>query len=176
MANTFTLISSVTVGSGGASTIDFTSIPNTYTDLCLKLSGRTNNAAAYDNFNIRVNNSSAASYSTRLLYGDASTAQSASTSAASTIDYGLLDGANATSSIFASAEIYIPNYAGSTNKSFSIDQVTENNATGAQSAYAAFLAALWANTSAINSIKLYLGGSNVFVQYSTAYLYGVSNA
>ena len=41
MANTYTLISSVTVGSGGASSIDFTSIPATYTDLCLVWSGRS---------------------------------------------------------------------------------------------------------------------------------------
>ena len=30
MANTFELISSVTVGAGGAASIDFTSIPSTY--------------------------------------------------------------------------------------------------------------------------------------------------
>ena len=40
MATTFTKIASVTVGSGGASSIDFTSIPSTYTDLCVKLSTR----------------------------------------------------------------------------------------------------------------------------------------
>ena len=36
MATTYTLISSVTVGSGGAANIEFTSIPSTYTDLLLK--------------------------------------------------------------------------------------------------------------------------------------------
>ena len=40
MANTFQLISSTTVGAGGASSIDFTSIPSTYTDLVIKWSGR----------------------------------------------------------------------------------------------------------------------------------------
>ena len=33
MANTYKLIASNTVGSGGSSGIDFTSIPATYTDL-----------------------------------------------------------------------------------------------------------------------------------------------
>ena len=37
MANTYVLISSSTVGSGGAASIDFSSIPATYTDLVLKL-------------------------------------------------------------------------------------------------------------------------------------------
>ena len=41
MADTYTLISSVTVGAGGASSIDFTSIPATYTDLLVKFSLRT---------------------------------------------------------------------------------------------------------------------------------------
>ena len=38
---TYTLISSVTVGAGGASSIDFTSIPSTYTDLLVKISARS---------------------------------------------------------------------------------------------------------------------------------------
>ena len=40
MATTYTLISSVTVGSGGAASIEFTSIPADYTDLLLKVSMR----------------------------------------------------------------------------------------------------------------------------------------
>ena len=40
MANTFEQITTVTVGSGGASSIDFTSIPQTYTDLVIKTSAR----------------------------------------------------------------------------------------------------------------------------------------
>jgi hypothetical protein len=36
MANTYEAIATVEVGSGGASTIDFTSIPSTYTDLVLR--------------------------------------------------------------------------------------------------------------------------------------------
>jgi hypothetical protein len=36
MATTYEIIASVTVGSGGAANIEFTSIPATYTDLVLK--------------------------------------------------------------------------------------------------------------------------------------------
>ncbi len=70
---------------------------------------------------------------------------------------------------FANGEIYIPNYTASVNKSVSIDSVTENNAT---SAIAALDAGLWANTAAITSINLN-GNNGNFVQYSTAYLYGI---
>ena len=44
---TFTKIASATVGSGGASSIEFTSIPSTYTDLVIKLSMRS----AFTSFN-----------------------------------------------------------------------------------------------------------------------------
>ena len=43
MALTFSAIATVTVGSGGTANIEFTSIPSTYTDLKLMLSGRTSN-------------------------------------------------------------------------------------------------------------------------------------
>jgi hypothetical protein len=78
-------------------------------------------------------------------------------------------GSSATASTFGSALIYIPNYAGSTNKSYGTDWVTENNATAA---YAGFTAGLLTNTAAIASVTL----TGNFVEHTTAYLYGVSNA
>ena len=50
MPNTMTLISSSTVGSGGTASISFSSIPNTYTDLVVKLSVRS--TASTNNTNI----------------------------------------------------------------------------------------------------------------------------
>ena len=55
MANTFVLLASTTVGSGGASSIDFTSIPATYTDLVVKVSGRIDYAQTGDYFKITFN-------------------------------------------------------------------------------------------------------------------------
>jgi hypothetical protein len=78
-----------------------------------------------------------------------------------------------TANTFGNGEIYIPNYAGSTQKSVSADAVAENNS--ATYIYSALNAGLWTGTAAITSIKLLIPSYN-FVQYSTAYLYGVSNA
>ena len=50
------LISSVTVGSGGASSIDFTSIPQTYTDLVVRWSTRGTAATVYDQVYVKFNN------------------------------------------------------------------------------------------------------------------------
>jgi hypothetical protein len=172
MANTFELIASSTVGSGGAASIDFTSIASTWTDLCLKASLRSSDAAAFVNYTLKFNGSGGTAYSVKLLYGTGSSATSASSSGVAAGDYGFQDGAGATASTFANVEIYIPNYAGSNYKSWSTDQVQENNATAA---YAGLLAGLWSNTAAINQVTLTSSAGN-FVQYSTAYLYGVKNA
>lgn len=170
MANTMTLIQSVTVGSGGASSIDFTSIPSIYTDLCINLSLRDSQGgtanAAYVSFN-----GSTSSFSARYLQGQPSLSpQVNSGSLARFIGNAVSSGA--TSSTFASIQLYIPNYAGSTNKSYSADAVTENNAT---EAFSNLVAGLWSNTAAINQVTVSASGGT-FVQHSTAYLYGVKNA
>jgi hypothetical protein len=170
MANTMTLISSYTVGSGGASSIDFTSIPSTFTDLVLKISVRSDRAAStWDNTQLKVNNSTA-NMTNRYLSGNGSSAGSGTL----TVSYiGDIPATGATSSTFANQEIYITNYAGSTNKSMSVDSVAETNGS---TAYAYFDANLWSQTTAINQLTVFSGNAANFVQYSTAYLYGVKNA
>ncbi len=172
MATTYSLISSVTVGSGGAASMSFTSIPSTYTDLCLKVSSRSDaTGSAWRNYTISFNGTSyATDMSGKGLYGLGSSVGTESPSSAigqfSTSD-------SATASTFSNSEIYIPNYTGSTNKSFSVDTVTENNAT---SAIAYMVAMLWSNTAAITSITLGNESTAIFKQHTTAYLYGISNA
>ena len=169
MAATYVLIASNTVGSGGASSVTFSSIPQTYTDLLIKISDRstTNLGGVWTGVNVRLNGSTT-SLTSRQLYGTGSAAGSASTT---TDNYWTVSNI-ATANTFSNSEIYIPNYTGSTNKSFSADSVTENNATAA---LAAMTADLWSNTSAVTSITLVEGG-NSFAQYSTFYLYGIKNS
>jgi hypothetical protein len=174
MPNTFTLIASSTVGSGGAANIEFTSIPGTYTDLKIVASIRLNTAGVQpDGFGFRFNSDSGANYSQRQLFGDGSSAGS-SQNTGLTFGYGgPLTGTGATASTFGSLELYIPNYTASVNKSVSVDRVTENNGTAAD---AGFNANLWSNTAAITSIRLFDFNGNNFLQYSTAYLYGIKNS
>lgn len=171
MPDTFIKIASVTVGSGGASSISFNSIPSSYTDLNLVLSARSSGSStSVDYVAIQFNSSGGTAYSDRRLEGTGSAASSTLDTNQNVIySAWIVNGNASTSSVFGNASIYIPNYAGSNYKSVSIDGVTENNATGA---YATLTAGLWANTSAITSIALTLGNGN-FVQYSTATLYGI---
>jgi hypothetical protein len=174
MANTFVKIgSTVTVGSGGAATIDFSSIPATYSDLVVKLSARASAATTDQTINLRFNGSSAASYSARRLYGAGSgSGGSDSDTSATSINMYSIPGNGAAGNTFGNAEIYIPNYAGSTNKSVSVDIVSEDNATRA---LADLVAGLWSNTAAINQITI-LVASTTFMQYSSATLYGIKNS
>jgi hypothetical protein len=170
MPTGYTLITSTTIGSGGASTFTFSSIPSTYTDLLIKASTRTNRGDdAIDGFNIQFNgDTNGGNYTGLQLFGSGSSVGSNTAARA-----GLINGGLATSNSFASNEIYIPNYRGSTNKTFSADGVTETNAT---TAYQAINSFLWSNTSAITSILLTMSNGSAFVQYSTFYLYGIKNS
>jgi hypothetical protein len=171
MANTFELIASSTVGSGGAANIDFTSIPSTYTDLCILMSVRTALADPTGGVTFTAN-ASTSGYTNRTVFGDGSSAASYFNNTTNKGYVGIVTGSTATANTFGSVLLYCPNYAGSNYKSFSADVVGENNAT---LAYAMLNAILWSNTAAITSISLTGNGYN-FLQYSTAYLYGVKNA
>ena len=169
MANTFVKIAAVTVGAGGASSIDFTSIPSTYTDLMLMTSVRMANADIQNNLKIAFNGSSA-SMTVKRLYGTGTSVFSDSLSQNQT---GNVNAANSTANTFGSTSLYIPNYAGSNNKSSSSDGVAETNATNVNMG---LYANLWSNTAAINQITLTGETTANFLQYSTATLYGIKNS
>ena len=167
MPNTYTLINSTTIGSGGAANIDFTVIPSTYNDLLLKVSARGSHSAGHIGLTIKLNNSST-SFSAKGLEGDGSTAFSFN----ETTYLGNADGSTATANTFSNNELYFPNYVSSNYKTFSIESVQENNQT---LAYLTLMASLWSNTAAINQITL-TPYSGTLLQYTTAHLYGIKNS
>lgn len=168
MPVTYKLISTVTVGSGGAATIEFTSIPGTFDDLLIKAS--TRHATGASELILRFNGTTT-TYSTRYLQGSGSTATSG-TFGTSSFYLNEENYNSYTASTFASTEIYVPNYAGSTNKSISSDSVTENNAT---QSWQQLTAGLWSTTTAISTITL-LHSSGNFAEHSTATLYGIKKS
>jgi hypothetical protein len=163
MAVTYKLIETVTVGSGGAASIAFTSIPQTYTDIVVLLSTRS--ASTGNQVICSVNGSTATSM--RSLFGDGSTANS--NSGATWLGFGATTAE--TASIFGNMQIHFPNYIGSISKSASADSVMENNATFG---YQAMTATLF-GSSAITSLTFTTNSGN-FVQYSSASLYGIKNS
>ena len=170
MANTFELIASSTVGAGGASSIDFTSIPSTYSDLLIKCSLRTGEAAIYTDVDITFNGESARQW--RGLYA-VTTSPGTSTSTGFNI-VAAANGANSTASTFSNCDIYIQNYTSSGVKSIGSEGSAPNNS---GSNFAVNISGnTVTNGTAVTTINIVPFGSNSLVQHSTAYLYGIKNS
>jgi hypothetical protein len=165
MGTTYKLIQAQTVPSA-LSTITFSSIPQTYTDLNLLVSARTARSNHLDDLIVRLNGSSTG-YTGKIIYTD-------SGSSMGSLNYsevGFVTANNATSNTFGNMSIYIPNYTSSNLKSHFSDNVTENNATSVGMALAA---RLWSDTAAISSITISANAN--FMTNSTFYLYGIQNS
>ena len=176
MASTHKFISAVTVGSGGVSNIEFTSIPNTYTDLVVKLSLRQTSTSGGAQLGLRFNGDTGNNYTRNLIYADhGGIVNIAGGTNEPYARFAFEQSSNYTASTFGNFQIYIPNYAGNKYKSFQSDSV---NASNSSSFYAtAIYSGFWNSAAAITNIHLqnHAGGNN-FAEHSTAYLYGISNA
>ena len=170
MAN-YIPISTVTVGSGGAATVAFNNIPQTYTDLIIKVSARTAyTPGSYGDGLYITFNGITTGYSHKFFQGYDSTTQSSSGTTQTT---GLVpdDATAQTANVFSNNEISIFNYTSSNNKLFSSENVVENNKTTTW--VTSMYAILWSNTAPITSISLTSANASNFKQYSTATLYGI---
>jgi hypothetical protein len=163
------LIESKTLATAAAS-IEFTSIPQTFTDLVLVFAFRSDRGSPQfdDALNVVFNNITTG-YTNRELRGSGSAASS-STPATTSVFAGFIPAGIATANTFGSGGLYIPNYTAAINKSVSTDGVLERNDT---LAYQQIMAGLWSNTAAITSIKLSANVSNL-IAGSTASLYGIT--
>jgi len=162
-------LQTVTVGSGGASSVTFSNIPQTFTDLVIKTSIRDSVSGTFNAGMRIIFNGSSSGYSDTYLYADGSTTYSTRDSSGSWIRIGAQPASGATANTFSNDEIYIPNYTSSNYKSVIGDSVGENNGT---TSYVTLAAGLWSNTAAITSIQLQ-SNSAAWVQYSKFSLYGV---
>lgn len=168
MAYSFELIESKTLNTTPTS-ITFTSIPQTYTDLLIKVSSRGTGSG----INIFLNSTSPGSeYRERRLYATGS--GTGTDTGNSTISITSQGGGNSyTSNTFGNTEIYIPDYTStSKRKSVHADGVPENNATGT---LMMMTAGIRGNTAAVTSVILESYEGN-FVSGSSFYLYGIKNS
>jgi hypothetical protein len=162
MANTFVQIgSTVTVGAGGAGFVEFTSIPATYTDLVVLYSLKTpaNTEGMYVQFN-----GSTANFVGTYIYADGTNALAGTLAR-------YVGSISSASDTFTNGQLYILNYAGSNNKSFSVDETYGTNTTPG---FTNFTSGLWSQSAAITSIRIE-AASNL-AQYSSATLYGIKNS
>ena len=161
---TMQLIETKTLLSAAAS-IEFTSIPQDGTDLVALMSLRSTGDV---DFIALAFNGSTANFSQRYLQGFGTGVTSATQTNLLIV---ATNPSPTTSNTFSNNSLYIPNYVGSTNKSFSADGVFENNATTARQQ---ITAGLWSNTASITSIGFTVGGGTTFVSGSTISLYKIT--
>ena len=165
-----TLVSTTTVGSCGAASIEFTNISQTGKDLLLLVSGGSTSTASFRVLRLEINSNTGTNYSSRDLQGDGTTAASSSQTSATYIDAGYVTTTGSYANSFGNSAIYFTNYASSASKSISSDSVSEANTTTQGQR---IVAGLWNQTSAITSIRIFLNAGN-WAQHSTASLYIIS--
>jgi len=170
----FDSIASTTVGSGGASTITFSSIPQTYTHLQIRGIARENTGAgtSINDLLVRFNSDSGANYRYHYMRGNGSTASGGS-AGSQTYAWALgTSQAGSTSSTFAGNVCDILDYT-NTNKNTTTRSLVGTDFNG--SGIIDFMSNLWLNTAAVTSITIITGG-NDFAQYSSFALYGIKAA
>lgn len=169
MALTFVKLGSVSVTTSTQATIEFTSIPQTYTDLYLVLCARgvTNNGSGVQ---VRLNGATT-NFTRRYLETNIISAAGAGPS--SDNYYAFQNNASFTASVFSNSSVLIPSYANNIYKSIDGIKLTENNSALCDIGFAA---GQWADNSAVTSITLVPEPSVNFAQYSTATLYGIKSS
>ena len=166
----FESIQTITVGSGGAASIELTSIPSTYQHLQIRLIGRTNRTQARESMDFRLNGVTSSSYAYHFIYGDGSSVSAGAGASQTLIDSFDFAGATATASIFGAAIIDILDYAvTSKNKTVRVFGGADRNGAG----LVALSSGLLTSTDAVTSVTIFPANGNNFVQYSTAALYGI---
>jgi hypothetical protein len=169
IAGTFESIATVSVGSGGSSAVDFTSIPATYTHLQIrliaqKLTSSTNGLMRF--------NSDATSTN---YYAHGIEADGSSVAAYATNDFPrAVANVPTTANIFAASVVNILDYA-NTNKYKTVRILSGVDVNGTVAGYGGVIELVggnWRSTSAITSITITADSPN-YVQYTTFSLYGI---
>jgi hypothetical protein len=165
----FESIQTITLTTTTAS-IEFTSIPATYTHLQIRGLLRTSTANTnFDNALMQLNSDTASNYSWHLIQGTGASAGSGAGTSQTSMRCGEIPRNNVTASVFGGVVIDILDYA-NTNKYKTIRTINGVDANG--SGAARLDSGNWRNTAAISSIKIF-PDANSFVQYSSLALYGV---
>lgn len=162
------LVSSVNVGSGGASSIEFTNIPQNGKDLCLITSLRVSdgNEAGF----VNVNNVNTDILPMVFLYGNNGNKITGNYDSSGYFFQWWNDNTR-TANVFATGKLTFHNYTRSDAfKNFSYEVATENNGFS----YLVMAGGLFESNNSITSVRYTPQGGATFVQHSSASLYIIS--
>lgn len=160
------------VGAAGTNLLEFSAIPvdGTYTDLLLVASLR--DTTGISSFMLQATtgyfNSSSANFT--YLTIDARDI-GALTGSGSNSRWGYHEAPPAPSDTFSSLQMYIPNFASSNYKNYSLEYAIPSTTSGGDNSYRGMYGGIWSQNAAISNLRL--GTSGSFVQHSSATLYGI---
>jgi hypothetical protein len=166
MATTYEKIATTTLGSAN-STITFSTIPATYTDLKIVLTGTA--TASGDDLKLRFNGDTGNNYSYTALQGNGASVSSFRNTSIAFVYLAGSASMSTTIPTFSEVDIFL--YAGGTNKTLLAQYSGDFNGTG----NTARSVGLWRNTAAITSVSLFLSVTTFKVN-TTATLYGILKA
>jgi hypothetical protein len=172
----FVSISTVTVGSGGASEVNFTNIPQVYKHLQIRAILRSTRSANSDGPQFRLGNGSVdtgANYALHFIKGDGTDASANAATSITALGLGDLPAASRTSGIFGAFVLDILDYQ-NTNKYKTTRALNAYDSNGAGDLR--LISGLWQSTSAINTIKFFPEIGPNFAEYSSFALYGIQGA
>jgi len=174
-------IATTTVGSGGASSVSFTSIPSTYTHLQIRWIGATNRASYNDDLVLRINGVTTSSYNDHRMYGNGSTVTSGRDTG--TTMYVAAQGLGSTgagANTFGVGVMDILDYT-DTNKYKTLRTLAGLNyntadTSGSYGQITLQSGFLTSTTNAITQIDFLSATSSSFLQYTQFALYGIKGA
>ena len=178
VTNSYESIATVTVGSGGISVVDFTSIPATYKHLQIRAIGRMTNAGSSTNtISMRINSDTGNSYTNHRILGENATVYAQNNVSVIYFDQmAQWPLASSTASAFGAVIIDILDYA-NTNKYKTLRSLNGSHGNNTSVADIGLTSGVWMSTSAITSISItgtsYSGG---LAEYSQFALYGIKGA
>lgn len=164
------LLQRVTVGAGGAASISFSSIPQTYQHLQVRFAFRTSSTSAAGQFAaMRFNGDSGSNYAYHDIMGDGATASAISLTSQTSAYFQRGATSTQAANVFGVTVVDILD-AFATTKNKVVRGIGGFDSNGSGRAY--LYSGLWLSQNAVTSIALTPEAGN-FVQHTVASLYGV---
>ena len=150
--------------------VTFTSIPQTFTHLQLRIFSRSSSGGAGQSISGSFNSDGGSNYAYHLLGGDGGSTFSSSAATQTNVYFGWSAGTTNTSNVFSNCIVDILDYA-NTNKYKTVKTLTGIDSNG--SGLVGMWSSVWMSTAAITSILL---NPNNFATGSTVQLYGIQSS
>ena len=167
VAPTYELIEAKTLSSNQSS-LQFTSIPNTFTDLLFLVSTRSTRTT-WGDMVMRFNGGDSSTHRGRRAWG----VGTASSDGSDSSEWTNITGNNQTANIFSNIQYYVPNYLSSTEKVWYLENSSESNAS---EGFNTFATGKWSGTTAITTVTFAEVSGHALLAGSTFYMYGIKNS